>query len=133
MIVSIGGIPIPQKPVTEKQVSKDKRNEQICLRFAAGDRLEAIANAYDISIQRVAQLIHRWCKKKFNRKRLVPCKNSSEGKFLHGTGYDRMEGERVKLGYTIDRSTIRNLLKRHHLLPAPKRRPKSIWRTFLRY
>ena len=48
-------------------------------------------------------------------------------------GYDRIEGELVKLGYTIDRSTIRNLLKRHHLLPAPKRRPKSTWRTFLRH
>ena len=36
-----------------------------------------------------------------------------------GWGYDRIEGELVKLGYTIDRSSIRNLLKRHHLLPAP--------------
>ncbi len=50
-----------------------------------------------------------------------------------GWGYDRVEGELLKLGYSIDRSTIRNLLKRHHLLPAPKRRPKSSWRTFLRH
>lgn len=50
-----------------------------------------------------------------------------------GWGYDRIEGELVKLGYTIARSSIRNLLKRHHLLPAPKRRPKSTWRTFLRH
>ncbi|MEO8391856.1 MAG: hypothetical protein ABI700_02585 [Chloroflexota bacterium] len=48
-------------------------------------------------------------------------------------GYDRIEGELVKLGYSIDRSTIRNLHKRHHLLPAPKRQPKSTWRTFLRH
>ena len=48
-------------------------------------------------------------------------------------GYDRIEGELLKLGYPIDRSTIRNLLKRRHLLPAPKRRPKSTWRAFLRH
>jgi len=48
-------------------------------------------------------------------------------------GYDRIEGELLKLGYSIDRSTIRNLLKRHRLLPAPKRQPKSTWRTFLRH
>ncbi|MBI1257243.1 MAG: hypothetical protein GC204_07205 [Chloroflexi bacterium] len=48
-------------------------------------------------------------------------------------GYDRIKGELIKLGYTIDRSTIRNLLKRHYLLPAPKRRPKSTWRTYLRH
>ena len=48
-------------------------------------------------------------------------------------GYDRIEGELLKLGYSIDRSTIRNLLKRHRLLPAPKRLPKSTWRIFLRH
>ncbi len=48
-------------------------------------------------------------------------------------GYNRIEGELIKLGYRIDRSTIRNLLKRHHLLPASKRRPKSTWRAFLRH
>ena len=56
------GIPLPQQPITEKQISKDERNQQICLRFATGDRLEAITNECDISIQRVAQLVHRWCK-----------------------------------------------------------------------
>ena len=35
-------------------------------------------------------------------------------------GYDRIEGELIKHGYTIDRSTIRNLRKRHHLLPGTR-------------
>lgn len=48
-------------------------------------------------------------------------------------GYDRIEGELVKLGYTVDRSSIRNLLKRHHLPPARKRHRGSTWRTFLRH
>jgi putative transposase len=48
-------------------------------------------------------------------------------------GYDRIEGELLKLGYSIDRSTIRHLLKRHQLPPAPQRQPKSTWRTFLRH
>lgn len=55
------GIPVPQKPVTEKQVSKDERNQQICFRFAAGDQLGEIASEFDSSIQRVAQIKHRWC------------------------------------------------------------------------
>jgi putative transposase len=48
-------------------------------------------------------------------------------------GYDRIEGELVKLGYAIDRSTIRNLLKRHHILPASRRQRNTNWRTFLRH
>jgi putative transposase len=48
-------------------------------------------------------------------------------------GYDRIKGGLVKLGYSIARSTICNVLKRHHLLPAPKRRPKNTWRTFMRH
>lgn len=55
------GIPLPQKPVTEKHISKEKRSQQIRLRFADGGRLEEIADEFDISIQRVAQLMHRWC------------------------------------------------------------------------
>ena len=48
-------------------------------------------------------------------------------------GYDRIEGEVLKLGYSLDRSTIRNLLKQHDIPPSSKRRPKSTWRTFLRH
>jgi hypothetical protein len=50
-----------------------------------------------------------------------------------GWGYNRIESELLKLGYSIDRSTVRNLLKRHCILPAPKRQPKSTWRTCLRH
>jgi hypothetical protein len=48
-------------------------------------------------------------------------------------GYDRIEGELIKLSDTIERSTIRNLLKRHHLPPSLKRQGKSTWRTFLHH
>ena len=48
-------------------------------------------------------------------------------------GYDCIGGELVKLGYSIDRTTVPNLLKRYFVLPAPKRRPKSTWRIFLRH
>jgi hypothetical protein len=44
-----------------------------------------------------------------------------------------IEGELLKLGYPIDRSTIRNLLRRHRIPPAPKRQPKTTWRSFLRH
>ncbi len=45
-------------------------------------------------------------------------------------GYDKIQGELLKLGYQVDATTIRNVLRRHHLAPAP-RRGKSSWRTFL--
>ena len=48
-------------------------------------------------------------------------------------GYDRIEGELLKLGYAMDRSTVRNLLKHHGIPPTSKRQPKSTWRTFLRH
>lgn len=48
-------------------------------------------------------------------------------------GYSKIEGELLKLGYRIGRSTIRDVLKCHHLPAAPERvRQSSTWRTFLR-
>jgi putative transposase len=49
-------------------------------------------------------------------------------------GYGKLEGELLKLGYEIGRSTIRDVLKRKHVPPAPKRAQHgSTWRTFLRH
>jgi hypothetical protein len=56
------GIGFPQKPVTEKHISKDERNQQICSSYALGDRLETIADDYGVSVQRISQLLRRWCK-----------------------------------------------------------------------
>ena len=36
-------------------------------------------------------------------------------------GYGKLEGELLKLGYDIGRSTVRDVLKRKHLPPAPER------------
>lgn len=36
-------------------------------------------------------------------------------------GYSKLHGELLKLGYTIGRSTVRDILKRQHIAPAPKR------------
>lgn len=49
-------------------------------------------------------------------------------------GYGKLQGELLKLGFDIGCSTIRDVLKRQHVLPAPYR-PKrsSSWRTFLRH
>src|SRR5919205_96642 len=49
-------------------------------------------------------------------------------------GYGKLEGELGKLGYDIGRSTIRRVLKRKHIPPAPERgKQGSTWRTFLRH
>ncbi len=47
-------------------------------------------------------------------------------------GYGKLEGELGKLGNEIGRSTIRSVLKRKHVPPAPERsKHGSSWRTFL--
>jgi len=47
-------------------------------------------------------------------------------------GYSRSHGELAKLGFTVGRSTIRDILKRRHVPPAPEReRQGSTWRQFL--
>jgi len=37
-------------------------------------------------------------------------------------GYRRIQGALANLGHHIDKSTVRNILRRHHLEPAPQRR-----------
>jgi len=47
-------------------------------------------------------------------------------------GYGRLQGELAKLGHALGRSTIRDVLKRRHVPPAPQRlRRPSTWRQFL--
>jgi putative transposase len=47
-------------------------------------------------------------------------------------GYKKLVGELRKLGYRVGRSTVRDVLKRHHIQPAPERRRSgSSWHTFL--
>ena len=49
-------------------------------------------------------------------------------------GYGKLEGELGKLGYDVGRSTIRHVLKRKHIPPAPERgKQGSTWATFLRH
>jgi putative transposase len=48
-------------------------------------------------------------------------------------GYSKIEGELLKLGYRVGRSTIRAVLKRQGIPAAPQRvQQSSTWRAFLR-
>lgn len=47
-------------------------------------------------------------------------------------GYGKIQGELIKLGYSIGRSTVQDLLRRKHIPPAHRRsKAGTNWRTFL--
>ena len=47
-------------------------------------------------------------------------------------GYGKLQGELLKLGHMLGRSTIKDILKRQQVSPAPERAKQgSSWREFL--
>ena len=48
-------------------------------------------------------------------------------------GYRRIQGAVANLGHAIDKLTVRNILRRHHMDPAPQRRKTGMsWAQFLK-
>ena len=48
-------------------------------------------------------------------------------------GYGKVAGELQKLGHVVSQSTVRNILKAHHILPAPVRFGSIGWRRFMKH
>ena len=49
-----------------------------------------------------------------------------------GWGYTTIRGALYNLGHTVARETVRNILKDHGIVPAPERRKRIPWSTFLK-
>jgi transposase len=47
-------------------------------------------------------------------------------------GYDRIQGALANLGHEISDTTVANILKEHGIEPAPRRRRRPSWRTFIK-
>ena len=48
-------------------------------------------------------------------------------------GYRRIQDALANLGHRVDKITVRNILRRHHIDPAPKRRQSGMsWSQFLK-
>ena len=47
-------------------------------------------------------------------------------------GYDRIQGALANLGHIIAANTVKNILKRHGIEPAPEREKHTTWKTFLK-
>ena len=47
-------------------------------------------------------------------------------------GYDRIQGALANVGYHISDQTVGNVLKQHGIEPAPDRKQKTTWKTFLK-
>jgi hypothetical protein len=46
-------------------------------------------------------------------------------------GYDRIVGAMANLGYKVSDQTVGNILKRHDIPPAPKRKKGTNWKDFI--
>jgi putative transposase len=49
----------------------------------------------------------------------------------NGWGFERIEGELLKLGYTISHETVGNILRRHGIPPVPERETSPSWRNLM--
>jgi putative transposase len=47
-------------------------------------------------------------------------------------GYDRIQGALANLGHEISDTTVGNILKAHGIEPAPERKKKTTWATFIK-
>jgi hypothetical protein len=49
-----------------------------------------------------------------------------------GWGYDRIVGALAHLGHPVWDRTVGNILRRHHIAPAPERSRRTTWKEFIR-
>jgi len=47
-------------------------------------------------------------------------------------GYDRIQGALANLGHEISDQTVGNILKEHGIEPAPERKRRTTWKTFIK-
>jgi transposase InsO family protein len=127
------------------------RPEKLML-VALAERLRGVSQHFRSSLGQCALLVkpdtllrwhqelvrRKWTFQRQNRGGRPPIKAELESLIVRlarenpRMGFDKIQGELLKLGYQVDRSTVRNVMRRHHLPSAPKR-GRSSWRIFLNH
>ena len=136
----------------QKQIVRPNRAEKLILAVLTARLKKATKRPVDQlrDVIRIFQpeTVLRWhrelvrCKWTFQRKArggrprisqelgvLIVCLARENGRW----GYGKIEGELLKLGFRVSASTVRNVLNRHGILPAPVRYGSIGWRHLMRH
>ncbi len=131
---------------------KPNRAEKLTLAVLT-KKLRHSKNQSTNQLQRVIRIVQpdtvlRWHRELVRRKWSFPQKNKGGRLRIHQEkeslivrlakenlrwGYGKIEGELLKLGYKVSLSTVRNVLDRNGIVPAPVRYGSIGWKTMMNH
>src|SRR5215468_11122365 len=138
--------------IEENRVLREQVGDQR-LRFNDGQRRRLAAKAKQLGRETLGQVatiakpetLLTWHRKLIVQNAESPCRSPGRPPTDHeivalavrmaeanrSWGYRRIQGALSNLGHDLAHNTIRNILKRHGIEPAPERSRKTSWKEFL--
>jgi len=138
--------------IEENRVLRDQVGDR-CLRFNNDQRRRLAAKAKQLGRETLRQVatiakpetLLTWHRKLIVQNAESPCRSPGRpptdqeiaalavrmAEENRSWGYRRIQGALANLGHDLAHNTIRNILKRHGIEPAPERSRKTSWKEFL--